>query len=631
MLRASQYFPAIGMALATLLLTACGGGSVGASGTNSGTGTGGGTTTQEPVLPATRGAPVVLYTDVLSGPNSGGESNLGMYLTVFGKNFGTTGLGTTTKVYINDVEVARYMGTMGGSIGASRGRSDIQQIVVQVGALGNPAAGTPLPVKVVTNGLASNTNNTFTVQPGRVFYVDNVSGNDATGIAGDITKPFRYVQNGECGVMTGVLTPNNIRAGDVIVLRGRGTDWSDLGCNRRFARFRYITGTAPTGAANTGPITILGYPGEEVRLSPPAVPRTGPDANGYYYVNATDMVYGGIHGMNGQDAYSDWVTIANLRIFGGDWTVGDGPIILQTDSNHWRIVNNELYGWTAADKTVYWQLNPPAAPYQLEAKSGAISGNGKNVRIFGNHIHGITGTQHNHCIYLDSFSDDVEIAYNHVHDCMGGNIIQTYDNTGMPDGSSRLTNITIHHNALHDGNRYGLNIGANTRSLSAWNNLIYNTAFAGMRFDVRDALGTYRFLHNTVYNTNRNDARAPIEDNYCLWCSAVLEIKHNIFVPNAVAAAYVAFNHDGATAWPPAGFQIARNLWFGLSAAAPTEDTARLNGDPLFGPGDGNFQLQPGSAALGRDDAALSFPVTTDYALNPRPASAPDLGALETP
>ncbi|NOY63572.1 MAG: hypothetical protein GXP10_10580, partial [Gammaproteobacteria bacterium] len=53
--------------------------------------------------------PQVLYTDVVSGPNSGGENNNGAYLSIFGVNFGTpSGLGNTTKVYIGNQEVADY-------------------------------------------------------------------------------------------------------------------------------------------------------------------------------------------------------------------------------------------------------------------------------------------------------------------------------------------------------------------------------------------------------------------------------------------------------------------------------------------------------------------------------------------
>ncbi|MHB8816021.1 MAG: putative Ig domain-containing protein, partial [Steroidobacteraceae bacterium] len=104
------------------------------------------------------GAPLILYTDVASGPNSGGENNDGAYLSIFGKNFGSTGLGSTVKVYIGGTEVSGYR-----YLGPSRGRPDIQEISVQVGSLGSPTPGTALPIKVVVNGVASNTDLTFTV------------------------------------------------------------------------------------------------------------------------------------------------------------------------------------------------------------------------------------------------------------------------------------------------------------------------------------------------------------------------------------------------------------------------------------------------------------------------------------
>ena len=77
--------------------------------------------------------PLVLYTDLASGPNSGGENNNGTYLSVFGKNFGdSAGLRKRTKVFIGGIEVADYR-----YLGPSMGRPDIQQITVQIGALAN--------------------------------------------------------------------------------------------------------------------------------------------------------------------------------------------------------------------------------------------------------------------------------------------------------------------------------------------------------------------------------------------------------------------------------------------------------------------------------------------------------------
>jgi hypothetical protein len=75
--------------------------------------------------------PLALYSDIASGPNTGGENSDGIYLTVFGKNFGSGQLGVNTKVYVNDVEVKRYMNP-GLVPVASHGRADIQQIATQI-------------------------------------------------------------------------------------------------------------------------------------------------------------------------------------------------------------------------------------------------------------------------------------------------------------------------------------------------------------------------------------------------------------------------------------------------------------------------------------------------------------------
>lgn len=92
-----------------------------------------------------------MYTDIASGPNAGGENNLGAYLSIFGKNFGGNGLGRLVKVEIGGVEVDNYR-----YLGPSKGRADVQQISVQIGALGNPTPATSLPVQVRVNGIGSN-------------------------------------------------------------------------------------------------------------------------------------------------------------------------------------------------------------------------------------------------------------------------------------------------------------------------------------------------------------------------------------------------------------------------------------------------------------------------------------------
>src|SRR6185312_16439421 len=114
--------------------------------------------------PARAAAPLVLYTDLVSGPNSGGENDKGAYLSIFGKHFGHSGLGTRTRVYIGGTEVAVYR-----YLGPSHGSPDIEQISVQIGKLGAPPLGVPLPIVVKVDGIPSNADSTFIVNPGRIL------------------------------------------------------------------------------------------------------------------------------------------------------------------------------------------------------------------------------------------------------------------------------------------------------------------------------------------------------------------------------------------------------------------------------------------------------------------------------
>jgi signal peptidase I len=410
-------------------------------------------------------APFVLYLDVIAGPSQGGENNLGAYVSVFGRHFE----GSKVQVHIGGAEVARYLYK-----GPSRGLADVQQITVQVGALGHAKPGVPLPVQVTVDGAASNTDQTFTIQPGDFLFVDNVAGNDATAKLNDIQRPWRHVQNsdGKGGALA------HAKPGDTLVLRGKKV-WSDRGRNERWFRFRHATGSAPTGKKGTGYLTILGYPGENARFRPSA------------------NSFGGIHGIDSRNypGYSQWITIAGLSLEGGDRTVRDAPINLQVDSNHWRIVNNDIGPWDA----------------DVEARSAGISGNGRDVKIFGNHIHDIGGGVLNHCLYLDTGATDVEVAYNHIHGCTGGNIVQTYDNLHVRN----LRGISIHHNLMHDGNRYGLNISDGTVSAVIRDNIIYNTAMAALRLHV-DAEASSRFVitHNILSTPLLNDGSHDIEVVY---------------------------------------------------------------------------------------------------------------------
>ncbi|HTP30402.1 MAG TPA: choice-of-anchor Q domain-containing protein [Anaeromyxobacteraceae bacterium] len=558
---------------------------VGSGGCGKGQGGGGAAPPPVQVIPPVAGAPYVLYTDILSGPTTGGENGKGAYLSIFGMNFGATGLGSSVRVFVNDVEVDNYR-----YLGLPRGRPDIQQITVQVGALGNPAQGVALPIKVVVDGVASNVDHTFIPNPGRMLFVDNVSGDDATAVPGDVHHPYRHV--GLTGSTTSAF--GAAQPGDIIVMRGTGAPWVDLAYNDSyFLRFKGKNGSAPAGSAGTGPFTLMAYPNEDVFIDLP--PSTG--------------AAGGIAGVD-TTAYAggQWISIADLRIEAG----GDaGPIAVQIAGDHWRIVNTELTATTGLPT----------------AKAAGINGNGTNSYWVGNHIHAIYGSPVNleeHGIYIDG-DGSYEIAFNVIDDVKGGSGFQIYVNGG--NGSDSCNSVSLHHNVIHGIAKHGINVADGSQNaIQVYDNLVFDVVQAGLRFNTNTLHGA-KIWNNTFANTNTNGSsyQGAITNDWNLPADA-LDMENNIFSPTTSATPY-----SGGSVGLSAGVgRVTHNLYYG-GAGAASFDSAPVSGDPRFATPGSDFHLAPDSHAIDAGSTAVSSLVSTDYdVLTVRPQGRGfDIGAYE--
>jgi hypothetical protein len=528
-------------------------------------------------------APAVLYTDIASGPNSGGENGNGAYLSIFGKRFGSGGLGTTTKVTIGGKEVVAYR-----ALGASKARSDIQQLTVQIGALSGVSLGVAQPVRVIVNGAASNADVTFTVNPGRILFVDNVHGDDSTAVPDDLAHPYRHVQTSD----TSKAAYGAMRPGDILVMRGTGTAWTDFGDDTYFIKFINKDGTAPTGATGTGPLTLMGYPGEDVFI----------DIEG----NATHK--GAISGIDTTAGFTGghYVTIADLRVESGG---NAGVIAVQIAGDHWRIVNNELSAASATNN----------------ALAGGINGNATNAFWFGNHIHDIVGgtAQENHGIYIDG-TGSYDIGYNIIENVTGGNGFQIFVNGG--NGSNFADHVHFHHNLVHGVSKHGLNIADNTRDdIALWDNIVHDTAYSGLRFNTAIAHGLIVY-NNTFYNVDTagasgnyaamsNDAGVP---------SDAFDIRNNIFQPTSgkpYSGGTVGFGGTIGT--------ITNNLWFDGTGAVGF-DAHAVKSDPKFVDAPTDFHIGANSPAIDAGSSSVSAVVTTDYDTAVRPVGIGfDIGAYE--
>src|SRR6185437_1510559 len=540
---------------------------------------------------STAGAPHVLYTDVASGPNSGGENNEGAYLSIFGKNFGSSGLGSTVKVYIGGTEVNSYR-----YLGPSRGRSDVQQITVQIGSLGSPSAGTALPIKVVVNGVASNTDQTFTVNPGRMLFVSK-SGNDSTAVAGDINHPYRHVQNGSTGAF------DVAKPGDTIVMRGTalgsaaltsdptsaGSAWTDV-YNGYFLRFINKNGTAATGASGSGPISLIAYPDEDV----------------YIYESYASGATGGISGVDThQYTGGKYVTVADLRVEAGGQ---GGPIDVQTAGLNWRVVNNEVTAVTGSSDS-----------HNLEA---GIVGSGTNSFWVGNHVHDINSAspQEMHGIYIDG-QGSYEVAYNWIQNVTDGTGFQVY----VDDGYASTTNdVSFHHNMISNVNKYGINIADGSASgFVFYDNVVSGAGWGCLRFNT-DTLSGAKIYNNTFQNCATRSGYGVVNNDWNFPANA-LDMENNIFYANT-GGSY----SGGSVGMSKSDGTITNNLFFNGSAGDDDWDSHPVTGDPLFvnlGLSPPDLHLLTGSAAIGAGSTRVSSVVTTDYDLNPRSSTSIDIGA----
>jgi hypothetical protein len=565
-----------------------------------------------PIAPLA-GAPVVQFTDALSGPVAGGENDQGTYLSIFGTRFGNaSGLGMTTKVFVGDVEVANYRYLGPAKVGAKLG---LQQLTVQVGKLGLPP-GTPQPVKVVVDGRASNANNTFTPNPGRIWFV-SLDGDDKA--AGDIDHPKRHLQTASNGGVAGV-----VRAGDHVIIRGG--NWSDTGFDDAWFRFRYPQqqGSLATGKAGSGWIHFTAYPGpvrgnaiEDVHYTTPAGPK------------------GGFHGAN--SAYfgttGDYVSISNLRLeVDANATSDAAPINVQYSAGPWRIVNNELGPWPAA----------------LHARAAGVSGHGDGTTVLGNHIHDIAclpPALENHGVYADSGASNWRIGFNWIHDIGGGNLIQFYDNVGLagrhmenfPANWPGFTGMNVFNNWLENAGKYGLNMADGIVSAQVWNNVVKGVTYAGLRLNTISKDMDLTVAFNTFYDNDRLESGSGNAQVLNTWGNydptGTVRIYDNIFAagPHTFRKSDYYANMGSSDGY----MEFKRNLWWdnGHGWGRFGRDPQALLADPKFvSAAEDDFSLAAGSPAIDAGTQPLpSGTIREDFTgAVARPAGAAnDLGAFE--
>jgi hypothetical protein len=531
--------------------------------------------------------PLVLYTDITSGPNSGGEGNNGIYLTIFGTHFGATQ--GTSKVTINGRVVAQYLLWTDAKIGVQVGHVSTGPIVVSVG------------------GVLSNSDKTFTVRPGRIFYIGRSIDNSAGSCSGGTyARPWgltNFANKSEPAYTRMMRTPrfyyNCMSLGDTLVFLN-GASYSHF--DGAMWHSTLTLGDNKETATSSKFYTFMARPGATVRLGSTGGGATFPirdHSTGYNVVSGLTLTGSGANG---------------------------GAVL----SAHDRVVGNEI---TCPD---CW------------GPSGALAGDGDGIILYGNTVHDVStlvpggSNKTYHAIYVAG--NNIEIAWNRIYKAKAYNGVQVHH-----DKSPGFYNVSIHDNDIADVNGSGINLSTVDPSsgyIKVYNNVVHHVGLA-MAPDSpgphsclaikglgsATAPGTVEIFNNSMVDCSSYLNTNPSDDSSCAilipakQLNVTTKLVNNIVYQPAykgTARNNVYFCSGGG---PIGTISGSNNLWYserppGRISPAPGYGTIA---NPQF-VSFIDYHLQNGSPAIG---AGIPFGgLIHDYDHVPR-RNPPTIGAYE--
>lgn len=523
--------------------------------------------------------PVVFFTDLLSGPVTGGEQGLGVFVTLYGEGFGA--LRGDSTVTFGGVEVARYV-----SWGEDVAPRDLDRIVVQPG----PAV-TAGPIVVTVDG-ESNVGQPFTVRAGGIFFVA-VGGSDAN--PGTFAQPWATVAHGE----------ETIGAGDTVYVRDGVVETGEDAFEASLS--------IEAGGSDGLPKAIVAYPGATATIGSTAlgygvrVPNIG--------VGPTDLVIAGLR-LRGLTSALDvgGAGASRWRIVGNDLScpLGNGQTgcFVASLASFIVLLGNDIHD-------VSQQGPQPSKQYHAVY----FTTDTNSVAVGWNHIH-----DNRTCRAIQFHSSPLCVP-----EC-GPNDTTGFNQYGLDVFSNRIDGDVC------DGINFAT-VDPSQGIVRAWDNVITRV---GAGPDPPDGAANYDGIYVAGATNNGPDGTGQVElfHNTLVDCGAAqgsgstdrgafgrgsgspaltVRLRDNVVVQEA-GEPYIAPTGD------PALFTGSHNLWFG-NGPAPAGFTNDLVGDPLFlDPFDRDYRLGPGSPAI---DSGVAAGAARDYRGVSRIVVPVDRGAFE--
>ena len=524
-------------------------------------------------------APRIFFSDLESGPNAGGENNKGVYLTLYGKDFGAARGSCTV--------------SMGGENADNYPVWSAERITLQLGAKARSG-------QVVVNCPSGTSNGVpFTVRPGNVYFV-STKGSDRN--RGTFLSPWQTL----------IKAKNSIEPGDVIYAMD---GVSQTGMDNYGASLNIEIGGAPGK-----PLAIVAYPGATVTVGTVSggvpmgirVPNTGGAERAKNWVIAGLTIRGQLAALNLGGGANP--SAENWRIIGNDMSCpnGNGAAACAGTSraSNIKFLGNVVHDVGNANSSKLYQ--------------GVYFGtDSNNIEVGWNHIYNIRGCRgiqfHSSPLTRDGTSGlnqyNLIVHDNLIHDVRCDAI--NFATVDPSRGPVQAYNNVIYHvgtgphpiDGPADYSCFYVAGGTNTGPASSGqvliqNNTCYDAGAISMAYGAAGLIS------------------GPIRGS-----TLTVEYENNIFfaLKDEAYISLVTIGTAGAQR-----IQGSNNLWFGNGPApgSPARLTANMNANPMFvNPSAADFHLKPGSPAI-RAGAKGGPPADHDGQARP-PGVACDIGALQ--
>jgi len=528
-------------------------------------------------LCAQKSAPTIFYLDILSGPNTGGESNNGVIVTISGNNFGTT-QGTVT---------------IGGGAVATYKTWTNQKIQVAIGAAAKTGA-----VVVTAGGVTSNCANhddgcSFTVRAGNIYYV-SPSGSDSA--AGSFTAPWATLKHAD----------STIAAGDTVYVQNgfaTGAACDGIGWHANF--------TLKSSNGNSGnPVAYVAYPGATATIGALSGGSCSGDSTSFSVRTTGSSSYYTISGFVLRNAVACYESNqgSNIRFVNNDCESANA-------ASQYASVQ-----WTGSDHVYVYGNNFHDSGGDAKLNSGFYFTSNTNHGWFGWNTVGAGASTSSIMVEIHSSGGNDQYDW-HLHD----NIIENARCNGMvlasvdpSQGTVEVYNNIFYHNGT----------GPTPSDSSCWQ--YSNLDFSGTLDAGPAPGGTVDVYNNTFFDCGPYLTGGS---SFTYGCVEILDqgagggltyrFTNNIFYPTTAEGQY--FSSDALTSRITG---CANNLYYQGGSAPGSCNSNSIVANPLLVSLSVplSFNIQSGSPAIGAGTSTHTS--SYDFLGNPRP-NPPSMGAYD--